>query len=74
MPEEKLNYEIISRRLIVEYPTLTEEAKVWHTVFRYKDFPPMSIDIPEKEYSIEEEDKRIQEVIKKELERLGRKE
>jgi hypothetical protein len=34
----------------------------------------MSIDIPEKEYSEELEDKKIQEAIKKELERLGRKE
>jgi hypothetical protein len=74
MAEEKLKYEIISRRVIVDYPSLTEEVRIVHTVFRYKDLPPMSIDIPEKEYSEELEDKRIQEEIKKELERLGRKE
>jgi len=72
MAEEKYQYEVVVRRLITEYPTLTTEKRYWHIVIRYADLMPIDFDIPEEEYSPEKEDEIAQKLIKEELQRLGR--
>jgi len=70
MPEETKNpeeveVEIIERRDVTIYPTLTEEKKVKRITFSTPEIPPQTIEIPLEEYSPEVEEARIREAIRK---------
>jgi hypothetical protein len=70
--EEEFKYEVISRSVMTEYPTLDTERKYVHLLYRYSDLPPLSIDIPYEEYTEEKEKELVKKQVEEELKRLGR--
>jgi hypothetical protein len=69
---KKYPSEEISRSLLTEYPTLTQEVKYHHIVFRYADLMPMSIDIPVEAFTPDKLDEEVDKLVEAELKRLGR--
>lgn len=69
MPEEKeekkeLEVTILDRATVTTYPTLEKAVKVKTITFTAPDVPPLTVRIPEEEYSEELEDKKIRKAIR----------
>jgi len=66
---KKQEYEvtIISRETITTYPRIGEAVRTVLVTYQAADLPPATISIPEAEYSLEEEKKRIRADIERRL-------
>jgi len=66
---KKQEYEvtIISRETITTYPRIGEAVRTVMVTYQAADLPPATISIPEAEYSLEEEKKRIRADIERRL-------
>jgi len=67
--EKKQEYEvtIISRETITTYPRIGEAVRTVMVTYQAADLPPATLSIPEAEYSLEEEKKRIRADIERRL-------
>ena len=61
---EEVEVEILERRDVTIYPSLTEEKKIKRVTFVAPGMPPTTIEIPLDEYTPDVEEARIRQAIR----------